>query len=178
MTAFARAMNCSRTARHGVELVHISKSGGTSMCQLAAKSGLYNPGTNMNANCLVRGMGHAAGAGQGLFPNEAGSILSESPVALELGYRPEASPSSRGKARPAIRPIHQVPRLHDEPKWARLQPGQAARYAWPAVVCPQWLKEPTVDCDARWERLLHSGSYSTARFLWHQPTSVLIVCRI
>jgi hypothetical protein len=46
-------VNCSRDVRRGVELIHVSKSGGTSMCQLAAKSKLYNPGTNINANCLV-----------------------------------------------------------------------------------------------------------------------------
>ena len=54
LNLFAHAMNCSRASRHGVELIHISKSGGTSMCQLADKSGLYNPGTSIDANCLVR----------------------------------------------------------------------------------------------------------------------------
>ena len=51
--SFAGAMNCSRAVRSAVELIHISKSGGTSMCQLAANAGLWNPGTNINANCLV-----------------------------------------------------------------------------------------------------------------------------
>ena len=51
--AFAGSVNCSRAFRPAVELIHISKSGGTSMCQLAAKSGLWNPGADMNANCLV-----------------------------------------------------------------------------------------------------------------------------
>ena len=52
--SFAGAMNCSRAVRSAVELIHISKSGGTSMCQLAANAGLRNPGADINANCLVR----------------------------------------------------------------------------------------------------------------------------
>ncbi|GAX72842.1 hypothetical protein CEUSTIGMA_g297.t1 [Chlamydomonas eustigma] len=53
LKSFAGAQNCSRSARKAFELVHISKSGGTSMCQLASDSKLYNPGTNVDANCLV-----------------------------------------------------------------------------------------------------------------------------
>ena len=36
-----------------MELLHTSKAGGTSMCQLAASGGLRNPGRSVNANCLV-----------------------------------------------------------------------------------------------------------------------------
>ena len=36
-----------------MELLHISKAGGTSMCQLAHDAGLQNPYANMDANCLV-----------------------------------------------------------------------------------------------------------------------------
>ena len=60
LLSFGASMNCSRAARPAVELLHISKSGGTSMCQLAAKSGLANPGANMHRNCLV-----SEGSGKG-----------------------------------------------------------------------------------------------------------------
>ncbi|GAX82425.1 hypothetical protein CEUSTIGMA_g9853.t1 [Chlamydomonas eustigma] len=53
LTSYAECLNCSRPARVAFELIHISKSGGTSMCQLAASSKLYNPGTTVDANCLV-----------------------------------------------------------------------------------------------------------------------------
>ena len=51
--SFAGALNCSRGARPALELLHLSKAGGTSMCQLAAASGLKNPAATINANCLV-----------------------------------------------------------------------------------------------------------------------------
>ncbi|GAX73272.1 hypothetical protein CEUSTIGMA_g726.t1 [Chlamydomonas eustigma] len=52
--AFAGALNCSRAARPAIELLHISKAGGTSMCQLAKDSGLVNPYADMDLNCLVQ----------------------------------------------------------------------------------------------------------------------------
>ena len=55
LLAFAGSMNCSRTVRPAVELLHISKSGGTSMCQLAVQAGLRNPSTSLDGNCLVNG---------------------------------------------------------------------------------------------------------------------------
>ena len=51
--SFAGALNCSRAARPAMELLHISKCGGTSLCQLAAAAGLHPPGANINQNCLV-----------------------------------------------------------------------------------------------------------------------------
>ena len=57
LQSFAGAANCSRTQRAAVELLHISKSGGTSMCQLAKEAGLRNPAADMDGNCLVGGRG-------------------------------------------------------------------------------------------------------------------------
>ena len=37
-----------------MELLHISKAGGTSMCQLAQDSGLRSETTSMQGNCMVR----------------------------------------------------------------------------------------------------------------------------
>ena len=54
ITSFALALNCSRAHRPALELLHISKSGGTSMCQLAKAAGLFNPNANVDANCMVR----------------------------------------------------------------------------------------------------------------------------
>ncbi|GAX73271.1 hypothetical protein CEUSTIGMA_g725.t1 [Chlamydomonas eustigma] len=51
--AFASAINCSRPSRLAMELLHISKSGGTSMCQLAKDSGFLNPTEDIDGNCLL-----------------------------------------------------------------------------------------------------------------------------
>lgn len=51
---FSEALNCSRSSRQAYELLHISKSGGTSMCRLAVEAGrLQNPASEMLDNCLV-----------------------------------------------------------------------------------------------------------------------------
>ncbi|GAX77026.1 hypothetical protein CEUSTIGMA_g4473.t1 [Chlamydomonas eustigma] len=54
--AFSRALNCSRYSRSAMELLHISKSGGTSLCQLATGRNagkLWNPYNSMSDNCLI-----------------------------------------------------------------------------------------------------------------------------
>ncbi|GAX75455.1 hypothetical protein CEUSTIGMA_g2898.t1 [Chlamydomonas eustigma] len=53
LTAFSKASQCSKSARKVMEFYHISKAGGTSMCQLAADSNLKNPGFDTDTNCIV-----------------------------------------------------------------------------------------------------------------------------
>eukprot|EP00798_Chlamydomonas_sp_ICE-L_P003856 gene3856-13918_t len=43
-------------ARPFQQLLHVSKSGGTSVCQLARVAGRSNPHFNLDGNCLVEGM--------------------------------------------------------------------------------------------------------------------------
>ena len=62
LAPFSAALNCSRTTRTAMELQHISKSGGTSMCRLAMEAGgLRTQNAGMLHNCLVgqRGGGGA-----------------------------------------------------------------------------------------------------------------------
>ncbi len=60
LRSFAGALDCSRASRPAFELLHISKSGGTSMCALAGLARLHNYGVNVDANCLVRQASKAA----------------------------------------------------------------------------------------------------------------------
>lgn len=54
LAPFSAALNCSRTTRTAMELQHISKSGGTSMCRLAVEAGgLRTHNAEMLHNCLV-----------------------------------------------------------------------------------------------------------------------------
>ncbi|GAX75454.1 hypothetical protein CEUSTIGMA_g2897.t1 [Chlamydomonas eustigma] len=53
LTAFSEASKCTKSARKVMEFYHISKAGGTSMCQLAADSNLKNPGFDTDTNCIV-----------------------------------------------------------------------------------------------------------------------------
>ena len=50
---FSATLNCSRHSRGILELLHVSKSGGTSVCQLAKEEGLYNPYSTLDHNCIV-----------------------------------------------------------------------------------------------------------------------------
>lgn len=62
---FSKALNCSRASRVAVELLHISKSGGTSMCRLAVETGgLRNSHAEMLDNCLVSALPHDLLLGQ------------------------------------------------------------------------------------------------------------------
>jgi hypothetical protein len=45
----------STQARGAVELQHISKAGGTSMCGLAEANGCSNPHFDEDGNCLIQG---------------------------------------------------------------------------------------------------------------------------
>ncbi|GAX77024.1 hypothetical protein CEUSTIGMA_g4471.t1 [Chlamydomonas eustigma] len=54
--SFANALDCSRASRVAVELLHISKAGGTSMCQIATgplTQTYWNPHNGMAENCLI-----------------------------------------------------------------------------------------------------------------------------
>ena len=54
LAPFSAALNCSRVTRTAMELQHISKSGGTSMCRLAMEAGgLRTQNAGMLHNCLV-----------------------------------------------------------------------------------------------------------------------------
>ena len=53
MLSFAAAFNCSRSSRTSLELLHISKAGGTSVCQLAVDAGLRIQAPDMDRNCMV-----------------------------------------------------------------------------------------------------------------------------
>jgi hypothetical protein len=51
--SFRRTEQCSRRLRPVMEGLHVSKSGGTSMCELARLAGRSNPGFNPYSNCKV-----------------------------------------------------------------------------------------------------------------------------
>ncbi|GAX77025.1 hypothetical protein CEUSTIGMA_g4472.t1 [Chlamydomonas eustigma] len=54
--SFAKALNCSRSSRIATELLHVSKTGGTSLCQLATgylTKTHFNPYNGISQNCLV-----------------------------------------------------------------------------------------------------------------------------
>jgi hypothetical protein len=43
----------STHARRHVEFLHVSKSGGTSMCAVAQQNGCSNPRFDLDGNCLI-----------------------------------------------------------------------------------------------------------------------------
>jgi len=51
--SLAAARRCSLRSRPVMELLHVSKSGGTSMCDLASHANRSNPGFDVNSNCLI-----------------------------------------------------------------------------------------------------------------------------
>jgi hypothetical protein len=53
LVAFFEASKCSNGIRKVMEFYHISKAGGTTMCQLASDSNLKNPGFDTDTNCIV-----------------------------------------------------------------------------------------------------------------------------
>ena len=121
-----------------MELLHISKSGGTSMCQLSKDAGLRNPAANINGNCLVMFCIYTSPA----LPSQFITDL------LSLGgfCHPLPSPSLP----PSLCPI-KVEHFYDEPKWTRLEAGMDASKVWPAVTCPDWITQPDVSCSDRWD---------------------------
>lgn len=52
LTSFARALSCSRASRTAFEFLHVSKSGGTSMCRLARITGHLTPAIDSGTNCM------------------------------------------------------------------------------------------------------------------------------
>ncbi len=53
LLSLRRTEQCSRRLRPVMEGLHVSKSGGTSMCELARLAGRKNPGFDPAANCKV-----------------------------------------------------------------------------------------------------------------------------
>jgi len=55
LARLARTTSCALSVRPVLEMMHISKSGGTTVCSLAHMNGAKNPSSSISSNCMVAG---------------------------------------------------------------------------------------------------------------------------